>query len=280
MPTIKAHAKINWFLRVTGKRADGYHDIESLFQTIGLRDILTFEMADSLSIVTEAPIPSDDNLVMKAALMIREVSGVNMGARIGLIKNIPIAAGLGGGSSDAAATLKGLNELWGLALPHEKLHEMAMALGSDVPFFLDGPSARAGGRGERISRESIGNSVTLLLLKPSLGVSAGWAYSQLADYSGEETGYTDKFVSALKAGDFGELKKLAVNDLEAPVFREHPEVGELKDDLYANGALFAAMSGSGPTVFGVFERLKHAHRAESAIGARWSAVVETRTDAS
>jgi 4-diphosphocytidyl-2-C-methyl-D-erythritol kinase len=275
MLTLKAHAKINWFLRVTGKRADGFHEIESLFQRVSLRDELTFEEASSLSVVTEAAIPSDDNLVIKAALKLRETAGVTKGARLGLIKNIPIAAGLGGGSSDAAVTLTGLNNLWELGFPDERLGEMAAELGSDVPFFLGGPSALATGRGEKLSLVDSGKSVALLLLNPGIGVSAGWAYSNLQGFSEEDSGYADSFLQNLVSGDWAALREMAVNDLEAPVVKKHPVVGELKAALIETGALYAAMSGSGPTVFGIFPDTEAAKRASETIKSPWSAVAET-----
>jgi 4-diphosphocytidyl-2-C-methyl-D-erythritol kinase len=275
MLTLKAHAKINWFLRVTGKRADGYHDIESLIQSISLCDALTFEEAPSVSVVTEAPILVEENLVLRAALMLMEASGSTKGARMSLVKNIPIAAGLGGGSSDAASTLKGLNELWELDLPHEKLRELALALGSDVPFFLGGPASTVSGRGEALSPANINRSYALLLLNPNLAVSAGWAYSELMSYSEEAPDLAKKFIAALDSGDLESLKKLAVNDLEAPVISRNPVVGELKEKLASTGALFSAMSGSGPTVFGVFPDRESAEVAGEAIKTPWSAVVET-----
>jgi 4-diphosphocytidyl-2-C-methyl-D-erythritol kinase len=278
MPALKAHAKINWFLRVTGRRADGYHDIDTLFQRITLCDELNFKDAPSISITTEAPIALDENLVMKAALMMRKASGADRGARIGLVKKIPIAAGLGGGSSDAAATLEGLNDLWNLKLPTERLREMALELGSDVPFFLDGRPAVARGRGEQLATANIARPVTLLLLNPSVSVSAGWAYSEMKDYSGEDDEYARRFIEALEAGDFRALGELAVNDLEAPVVKMHPVVGEMKAALRKEGALFSAMSGSGPTVFGVFADRKAAEQAAKAINAPWSAVAETLVD--
>jgi len=275
MLTLKAHAKINWFLRVRSKRDDGFHEIESLFQRISLHDELTIEEASSLSVVTEAPIPVDENLVLRAALMLRDEAGAKGGANIGLIKNIPIAAGLGGGSSDAAATLTGLNDLWRLGLTGGRLQEMALALGSDVPFFLGGPSALAGGRGENLTPVASGNPATLLLLNPGINVSASWAYSNLQGFSAEDPGYADRFLGHLASGDWAALREMAINDLEAPVVAEHPVVGELKSRLVDEGALYAAMSGSGATVFGVFPDREAAKKASESIKAPWSAVAET-----
>ncbi len=275
MLTLQAPAKINWFLRVKGTRPDGYHDILSLIQCVSHFDTLTFEESKGISVITEAPVPGDENLVTKAALMLREKAGIKRGARISLVKNIPIAAGLGGGSSDAASTLKGLNTLWGLDLPPGELHEIAIGLGSDVPFFLGGPASLVSGRGENLSPVNITRPLTLLLLNPSVTVSAGWAYSELSGFSDESPEYPGEFITALEAEDLATLREIAVNDLERPVLKKHPVVADLKESLHKAGALFSAMSGSGPTVFGIFTNRDHAVRAQNKIQAPWSAVVET-----
>ncbi len=275
MLTVKAPAKINWFLRVKGTRPDGYHEILSLIQCVSLFDTLTFEESKGISVITEAPVPGDENLVTKAALMLREKTGIKRGARISLVKKIPIAAGLGGGSSDAASTLKGLTTLWGLNLPHHELQDMASGLGSDVPFFLGGPASLVSGRGEDLSPVNITQPLTLLLLNPSVTVSAGWAYSAYAGFSEENPEYADEFMKALEAGDLAKIGEIAVNDLEGPVLKKHPIINEFKENLRKAGALFSAMSGSGPTVFGIFTNRGQAVRAEAAIQAPWSAVVET-----
>lgn len=277
MSATKTPAKINWFLRLKGKRPDGYHDISSLLQCIALFDTLTFEEAQTLSVMTEAPIAGDENLVMRAALAIREASKTSRGARISLVKNIPIAAGLGGGSSDAAATLRGLNSLWDAGLSDRELHAAALGLGSDVPFFLSGPAALVRGRGELISPVVMSRAYSVVLLNPGLRVSAGWAYAEARSFSGEDKGIEDSLVRALNEGDFDVLRGAAVNDLEEPVAARHPEVSELKRRLYEEGALFAAMSGSGPTVFGAFEDRLRAEEARRAIRAAWSTVAHTVT---
>jgi 4-diphosphocytidyl-2-C-methyl-D-erythritol kinase len=279
MLALRAPAKINWFLRLKGRRPDGYHEISSLLQCVALFDTLTLEEAPAISVITEAPIAGGENLVTRAALALKEASKTAKGARISLVKNIPIAAGLGGGSSDAAATLRGLNSLWEAGLSNRELHDAALGLGSDVPFFLQGPAALVGGRGEEISPVGMGGSFSLVLLNPGVRVSAGWAYAEARRFSGEEPDYEGKLLRALNAGDFDTLRAAAVNDLEEPVARKHPEVAGLKKRLYEEGALFAAMSGSGPTVFGAFESRAGAEEARRAIRAAWSAVADTLTAA-
>jgi 4-diphosphocytidyl-2-C-methyl-D-erythritol kinase len=286
MLAVKTPAKINWFLLVLGKRPDGYHEIQSLMQAVSLYDTLAIEEADTLSVSTDAAIPEEDNLVYRAGLLLREVSGTSKGARITLKKEIPLAAGLGGGSSDAACALNSLNGLWGLGLSVKTLSGLAARLGSDVPFFLNGRCAVAEGRGERVSPVSVGRSYALLLVKPPLGVSSARAYSGLTKTSGNINNIR-LFVRAMEAGDFRSLRAMMRNDLDAPVFSEHPEVGELKKRVAECGALVAAMSGSGPTVFGVFESRNKAEEAAKAIAsentetaaakskALWLSVVET-----
>ena len=150
--TIEAPAKVNLTLEVLGKREDGYHEIASVMQTISLFDILTFSLSDEVKVTTDVPeLEGKDNLVYRAAMLLRETSGVSAGAEIRLDKQIPLAAGLGGGSSDAAATLLGLGRLWGLELGEGELKGLAAQLGSDVPFFLTGGTALVEGRGERVS---------------------------------------------------------------------------------------------------------------------------------
>jgi 4-diphosphocytidyl-2-C-methyl-D-erythritol kinase len=274
MLSLEAPAKINWFLLVLGGREDGYHEIQSLMQRVSLADSLTFEESQEIEVVTDSGIPEEDNLVLKAATALKNKTGIRKGARISLMKRIPIAAGLGGGSSDAACTLTGLNRLWGLGLPKHELMGLASGLGSDVPFFLGSPSAVAEGRGEILTPVGLGRPLTLLLVKPHVGISAQWAYSGVTELT--KTRYNIKIFSrAFEGGDFSSLGKIMRNDLEGPVFGRYPEVRLLKEKLLENGALLSAMSGSGATVFGVFGSRDEAGKAEESLQAHWSAVVET-----
>jgi 4-diphosphocytidyl-2-C-methyl-D-erythritol kinase len=274
--TLKAPAKINWFLHVKGRREDGYHEIQSLMQRVSLYDSMTFEQWDAIEVLTDTDIPPLENLVYKAAVMLNEATGAQNGARITLRKTIPLAAGLAGGSTDAAFTLKGLDMLWGLGLPMAELQAMAAALGSDVPFFLGGPAALVEGRGERVIPVRLTRPFTLLLAKPALRVSTRWAYSEVRELT-KKRNNIKLFLRALEEADIRSLTPLVRNDLEGPVSRRHPMVGELKNRMLEEGALLSSMSGSGPTVFGVFENSEQAARAAGAISADWSAVVETLT---
>ncbi len=281
MFTVNANAKINWFLHVLSKREDGYHDILSLMQCITLSDSLTFEDSASLELVTAAPVPLDRNLVYRAMTLLKEVTGFSGGARVTLLKDIPLAAGLGGGSSDAASALAGLNRLWGLNLTEDDLAGLGERLGSDVPFFFKRPVAFVEGKGEIVSPLEMVRSYPVVLVKPPIEVSSEWAYEELdktSSAAGELTGESNNiklFCQALEKGDFSLLPSVWRNDLEIPVVSRFPVIGEIKDALRGMGALFSSMSGSGPTVFGVFESEAKADEASERMLPYWSRVVRT-----
>jgi 4-diphosphocytidyl-2-C-methyl-D-erythritol kinase len=287
---LKAPAKINWFLSVLGKREDGYHNILSLMQCVGIYDNLVFKQADTLEVIGDLDIPVGNNLVYKAASLLRRYTSCKKGAKIALYKNIPVSAGLGGGSSDAAYTLSGLNILWGLGLSNRELCTMGSEIGSDVPFFLNGSCALTEGRGEKVSPLRLDNSaIVLLLIKPDISVSTAWAYTHFdkAPGPGPDQGFypgklTKKpvdiklFCQAFMNRDFAFLKVSLNNDLEKVVIGRYPVVGEIKERLLENGAIISSMTGSGPTVFGVFESKDAALAAVNKMGSHnWCRVAET-----
>lgn len=280
MFTLKTPAKINWFLSVLGKREDGYHEILSLMQSISLYDHLTFEHSDRIEVKTDADIPLEENLVYKAAVLLKEKLSVNKGAVITLKKDIPLSAGLGGGSSDAACSLSGLNRLWKLGLKDEELIKFGGMLGSDVPFFFKAPIAVVRGRGEIVTKLEAVSRHIIVIVKPALGVSSKWAYSEMSKLLPELT-KTDNniklFCHALERQDFKSIALMMKNDLELPVLREFQVIVEIKDRLLAMGAEASLMSGSGPTVFGVFNSRGTAENAAEATKPNWSRVVETIT---
>jgi 4-diphosphocytidyl-2-C-methyl-D-erythritol kinase len=249
---LQAPAKINLGLHVLRKRPDGFHEIETIMQMVSLFDDLVMEEGENgIQVVTEqADLPSGkENLVYRAAELLSRETGRTLSARIRLIKRIPIAAGLGGGSSDAAAALVGLNRLWGLRLPTERLMEIAGKIGMDVPFFLFSPTALGRERGEILERLTPPSPpFWILLVNPQFNVSTKWAYEGL------KLGLTikNKHISirrfTITAVGNGSLE----NDLEEVTFKEHPVLQEIKDSLKRYGALEALMSGSGPTIFGLF----------------------------
>ena len=281
---LEAPAKINWFLQILGKREDGYHDIKSCMQCVSLYDSLRFEHADSIAVESRLDIPVSDNLVFRAASLLKEYASYRKGARILLRKNVPVGGGLGGGSSDAAHTLVGLNRLWGLGIDDLELRSISAQLGSDVPFFLGGPAALVEGRGEKIAPLEVRSSVTLLLVKPRISVSTAWAYSGF-DQSGHDT-LTKKpidiklFCQALNRLDLTSLGNMLYNDLENVVTRKYPVVREIKRRLSEKGAAISAMSGSGSVVFGVFLSRGEAEEVAREMKPNFCRVVETLTTVS
>jgi 4-diphosphocytidyl-2-C-methyl-D-erythritol kinase len=258
---LSAAAKVNLVLEVLSKRDDGYHEIATVMQTVDLADRLTLEEADTIELRVHAgPVPSDaTNLALRAALALREAASVDRGVRVGLDKRIPVAAGLGGGSSDAAAVLLGLNRLWGLRWPRSKLAETAVGLGMDVPFFLQGGGVVATGRGEHLEPVPAGG-LALVLVNPKFGSSTAEVYGRVTP-----TMYTDgrrvrAAIEALRSRRATRVASSLYNGLEGAVTPVCPEVGRMRAALLAAGALGAAMTGSGPTVFGVARSFEHARQ--------------------
>jgi len=280
--SLKAPAKINWFLSVLNKREDGYHNIISPMQCVDLFDLLSFEDAEEIHLLSDLDIPAEGNLVYRAAAMLKKVSSYKRGARIGLQKNIPVSAGLGGGSSDAASALIGLNRLWGLNFDKVTLMKIAAEIGADVSFFLSGALSLAEGRGEKVTDLNTEASAILLLVKPDVSVSTSWAYNSYKTGLTKKTVDIKLFCQALGRENFVFLHDMVFNDLEDVVIRKYPVVGELKKTLLQNGALFSLMSGSGSTVFGVFQSIEEAVNASKSLQGEWCRVVRTlnRSDAS
>lgn len=253
---------MNLALEVLGKRADGYHEIATVLQAVDLFDRLTVEAAGTISLDTDDPaLPTDDgNLVVRAAILLQKESGVDAGARIGLRKHIPVAAGLGGGSSDAAATLWALNRLWRLRWPKARLDEVAVRLGMDVPFFLGPGRALATGRGEQLEPLPAGGGYALVLVNPRVPLSTREVYERVpAGWRAEATG-TERLIEALRTRNVAKVATALTNNLEAIVEPILPAVRQMKAALLAAGALGAVMSGSGPTVFGMARSLDHARQ--------------------
>lgn len=278
MITLNAPGKINWFLNVLHKRDDGYHDIVSLMQFVTLNDTLMIEHSDTIEVIADSAIPKEDNLVYKAATLLKERAGIKTGARITLRKEIPVAAGLGGGSSDAATVLLGLKRLWNPDMTQSELLRLAETLGSDVPFFFNGPISVIEGRGEIVSPVTVNMTYPILLVKPSVNVSTAWAYTELDkvfSYREELTNVIKLFCQALEKGDFSLLSAIQRNDFDAPVAGRYPVIGEIKQNLIKRGALFSAMSGSGPTVFGVFDSEEKALKARGHMLPNWCRIVKT-----
>lgn len=254
----RSPGKVNLLLNILRRREDGFHDLETIMQPVPLNDELEFTRGSAgIELACDHPqLPvTGDNLVHRAATAFLSTAGIADGVRIRLQKQLPLAAGLGGGSSNAAHTLRGLNELFGQPLPPEQLHELAAALGSDVPFFLQDGPALATGRGERVEPLPAFPALRgrgLLLVHPGFGVSTAWAYRQLARHPAVlngRPGRARELIAELQSPDLAGASAHVYNSLEAPVLPKHPLLQIYQDFLRDRGAVIAMMSGSGSTTF-------------------------------
>ena len=266
-----AYAKINLGLNVLGKRPDGYHDIESIFMEVDLCDDVRVSIADTLTVECEPPVTASmlDNLVYKAADALRTaLSMPDKGAKIAVTKRIPTGGGLGGGSSDAAATLMALYELWTNTSPstpqaQRLLMPIAAGIGSDVPFFLEGGVAYVTGRGEHIAPLRVQVPWTVLLLLPGIHIHTPTAYSTLGITDQRAASGLDKWLAqAIETQEL--LAQHFTNDFERVVFAQHPVLSTYCIKLREQGAVYASMSGSGSTIFGLFTSVENATTAASA----------------
>jgi 4-diphosphocytidyl-2-C-methyl-D-erythritol kinase len=267
---VTSYAKINWTLDVLCKREDGYHELRTIYQTVSLHDTLSLTVGDgAIEIVCEdARVPCDEtNLVYKAAARVREIAGVRAGARVEIEKRIPIAAGMGGGSSNAAAALLGLERLWGITLEERDRFDIAADLGSDVPFFLLGGTALGVGRGEEVYALEDVPCEHLLLVNSGTAVSTAAAYASLSRLTRQAPLRMIPF-TFFAAKDISTLPLVARNDFEEVVLVAHPEIAEIKQALKTAGARHALMSGSGATVFAVFDNLETSEQARDDMRAR------------
>jgi len=264
---LKAFAKINIGLNIISKRKDGYHELETIFQQIDLSDDILISVREDTKVVLESEsedIPLDKkNICFKAAILLKELSGISRGVNIAISKRIPIGAGLGGGSSDAAATLKGLVKLWELSCTKNDITNIAKQLGADVPFFIKGGTAFATGIGDKLTQIEFPKKYYCVLVYPNIKISSAWAYKNF-NFNLTKTKKIVKLSEIFQKNfDLFKLKNYARNDFEEVVFREFPELYEVKRKLYHSGAFFASMSGSGSTIFGLF---KEYFEAEAVVG--------------
>jgi 4-diphosphocytidyl-2-C-methyl-D-erythritol kinase len=254
----KAPAKINLMLDVLHKRADGFHEVEMIMTMVDLADRLELSelKRDSIIISSQAGyIPLDEkNLAFQAARLIKDRYNVKSGVHIHLDKRIPVAAGLAGGSSDAAATLRGLNRLWRLNIPAQELQELGAELGSDVPFCVTGGTALATGRGELLTPIPNPPQCWVVLAKPPINVSTAEVYGRVRANQIAVHPSASRMQEAIEAGDFGAVCAGLGNVLEDVTLKLHPEVQQLKEAMVKLGADGVLMSGSGPTVFGLVSK--------------------------
>ena len=256
MITERAYAKIDLSLDVTGKRPDGYHEVRMVMQTVDIYDTLTFEKADEgITIdVGGSPLPADgDNLIYKASKAVMDKCGITGGVTISLDKHIPIAAGMAGGSSDAAAALRGVNRLYECGLSPEELREIGVKIGADVPYCVEGGTVLAEGIGEKLTFLSPLPEYILAVAKPERGVSTGNIYKSLDEIFDTITHPdVDAMLEAFKAQDMSFVKYLG-NVLEYVTIPLCPEVDEIKKIFRESNTVGTLMTGSGPTVFAFFE---------------------------
>lgn len=279
MLRLLARAKVNWTLDILGVRGDGYHRMDMLMESVELADELTLEAADTLTLVMDGgpDVPAEDNLVCKAARALAVRTGYTGGAAMRLIKRTPSGAGMGGGSADAAAALVGLNRLWQTGLDTETLCELGLTVGADVPFLIGGGLARVGGIGEALALLPPAPTVELVVVQPCQPLSTREvfaAYDALPHPSHPDTARAQ---AALLARDYGALGACVGNVLQQAAERARPQIAEAQAALYALGAQYAVMTGSGSAVFGAFASAAEAEAAWRRLRKRWRRCWHTRT---
>lgn len=274
---LNANAKINLSLDVLGKRQDGYHEIRMIMQSISLHDEVFIGISkDGVEVTCNKPwIPSGDkNIAYKAAALLMKKYQISKGVKIRINKNIPAAAGLAGGSTDAAAVLKGMNTLFSLGISNDELMILGKEIGADVPFCLMGGTALAEGIGEKLTCLSPLYDMSVVLVKPRISVSTAWVYSNLDLEKITSRPDTDFLVNAIEKKNILKLAQNMRNVLEDVTVSKYPVINEIKDVLVKNGALGSMMSGSGPTVFGIFEDKQSAKKAYSTLrNGKWECYI-------
>jgi 4-diphosphocytidyl-2-C-methyl-D-erythritol kinase len=250
------NCKINLGLNIIGKRADGYHDLETLFYPIAIKDVLEIIEADKTEFTisgNEIDVPIKENICIQAYQLLKNRFPDLPAAKIHLHKIIPSGAGLGGGSADASFALKLLNEKFQLNLTIQKLIEYALELGSDCPFFILNKPCLATGRGEQLEEIDLDLSdYKIVIVNPGIHINTAWAFTELSGRLQRSDHY--KTIKHIIQQPIETWKTELKNDFEVPVFNKYPEIKSIKETLYNNGAIYAAMSGSGSTVFGIFKK--------------------------
>lgn len=264
--SLKSRAKINLSIDVIGKREDGYHIVEMIMQTIDLYDDIKLKELEEDNIIIKSEcsyIPlNEDNIVYKAAKLIKEKMDIKKGIEIFIKKNIPVAAGMAGGSSNAAAVLVGLNELWELGLSKDELRDLGLKLGADVPFCIEGGTALAEGIGEKLTYiKGINKDVNILVCKPDIFVSTKEVYQSLDIKNIEKRPDNKLLIEKLKNDDIVSVSNNMVNVLEEVTSKKYSDIKVIENIISKNGAIGTMMSGSGPTVFGFFDNEEKAKRA-------------------
>ena len=259
--TVESPAKLNLGLNIIRKRPDGYHDLETIFIPLLLSDKISFSKSNEYAFRTDSILLNElnDNLILKAVRLLEELTSRKFVLDIYLEKNIPIGGGLGGGSSNAAIALKTINKLFDLRLDYKVLADLALQLGSDVPYFLNPIVTYAESRGEILHPFNLEIPYPILVVNPRIKIDTGWAFKKI-----RPAHPMMNLRDILKKGliDFDRLKSYVKNDFEAVVFKEFPLIEQIKEEFYQQGAEFALMSGTGSTVYGIFSNLQKAYWAE------------------
>lgn len=279
--TTRAYAKINLGLRILGRRDDGYHEIETIFHRINLYDEITFEPASTISLAcNHHELPTDErNLCVRAAGLLQKLFGIHEGVHITLKKTIPIGAGLGGGSADAAAVLVTLPKWWNQTLSTEEQFALALQLGADVPYFLQPGTAYATGKGEILHYIELDIPYWIVVVYPNLHISTAWAYQKVkipnlkSQISNPKTQATLKEIILEHLHEPRMLMSLLHNDFEPLILRTYEPVARVKQALYIAGADFAQLSGSGSSVFGLFQNETYAKDAARELGKHYQVFI-------
>ena len=263
MIKVEGNAKINLTLDILGKRPDGYHEVAMVMQSIGLSDTVEMEKTDGpIELTINVPwLKADEkNLAWRAAALIKEEYKLAGGVRMKLTKRIPVAAGLAGGSTDAAAVLRGMKELYALDISEERLCELGAQLGSDIPFCLLGGTMLSTGRGEVLKRLPDLPATWVVLAKPRISVSTAWAYQNYDAQGAKEHPDNERIQQEIARGDRKAVAGLLCNVLESVTIKKYDVISQYKQMMMQQGAMASMMSGSGPTVFGLAERKETADR--------------------
>ena len=266
---LKAYAKINVGLRITGQREDGYHTLKTLFQTVSMHDVVKIELKNEPGVEFESKgekVPDgEENLCVSAARIFLESISQSGGVSIFLDKKIPVGAGLGGGSSDAACVIRGLNDLLKIGLTGREMENIASEVGADVPFFIRGGCRYAEGIGDLLSPGNIPEDLCVLLAVPEIRIETSWAYNSLNHLSLTRDS-EDVNLARFPHNGEATLKNGFRNVFEELVFSRYPEIGRLKELISRSGAVFTSLSGSGSAVYGFFESLTEAEKGKRALG--------------
>lgn len=255
--TLRAYGKVNLGLDVLRRLENGYHEVKMIMQTVDLYDLLTFEKMDGAGVEIHSSQPDlpvgEDNIIYKACGLMMSEYGLTGGVKVTLEKNIPVAAGMAGGSTDAAAALTAMNSLYDLGLSQKELLELGVKIGADVPYCVMQGTALSEGIGEQLTALAPMPECTMVIAKPPVGVSTKWVYQNLKASELSDHPDIDGMVDALKAGDLRGVTDRMANVLETVTIPVHREIAQIKDIMLENGAMNSLMSGSGPTVFGIYD---------------------------